>query len=210
MIPRCAIDALAERAGRCRRSATACGAWPAGPGRRRGVAGVARSRGRARLQLLRHRVGLRRRAQRAAARRAAEAASRTSGSTSRPRSRRRTASGRRGPSTRSTTCIPPDYIREYTEKSLDEPRRLDDRPAAVPRLERHVGRRRRAGSARSTQLKEEGLVRAIGISINRWQPANVLRALETGLIDACRSSTTSSIRPRGRAVPGLPSDATSR
>jgi len=27
-------------------------------------------------------------------------------------------------------------------------------------------------------------VRAIGISINRWQPANVLKALATGLIDA--------------------------
>jgi aryl-alcohol dehydrogenase-like predicted oxidoreductase len=36
----------------------------------------------------------------------------------------------------------------------------------------------------ASQLKEEGLVRAIGISINRWQPANVLRALDTGLIDA--------------------------
>jgi aryl-alcohol dehydrogenase-like predicted oxidoreductase len=33
-------------------------------------------------------------------------------------------------------------------------------------------------------LKEQQLVRAIGISINRWQPANVLRALATGLIDA--------------------------
>ena len=41
-----------------------------------------------------------------------------------------------------------------------------------------------AGSARPRQLKEDGLVRAIGISINRWQPANVLRALDTGLIDA--------------------------
>ena len=28
------------------------------------------------------------------------------------------------------------------------------------------------------------LVRAIGISINRWQPANALKALATGLIDA--------------------------
>jgi len=33
-------------------------------------------------------------------------------------------------------------------------------------------------------MKDEGLVRAIGISINRWQPTNVLRALETGLIDS--------------------------
>ena len=33
-------------------------------------------------------------------------------------------------------------------------------------------------------LKTEGLVRAVGISINRWEPANVIRALDTGLIDS--------------------------
>ena len=33
------------------------------------------------------------------------------------------------------------------------------------------------------KLKEDGLVNAIGISINRWQPANVLKALGTDLID---------------------------
>ena len=33
-------------------------------------------------------------------------------------------------------------------------------------------------------LKEEKLVRAFGISVNRFQPHNVLRALDTGLIDA--------------------------
>jgi aryl-alcohol dehydrogenase-like predicted oxidoreductase len=33
-------------------------------------------------------------------------------------------------------------------------------------------------------LKREGLVRAFGISVNRWEPANVLKALETGLIDS--------------------------
>jgi aryl-alcohol dehydrogenase-like predicted oxidoreductase len=32
-------------------------------------------------------------------------------------------------------------------------------------------------------LKEDGLVNAIGISINRWQPTNVLKALGTDLID---------------------------
>ena len=40
------------------------------------------------------------------------------------------------------------------------------------------------GSARRRASRTEGLVRAIGISINRWQPENVLRALDTGLIDA--------------------------
>jgi aryl-alcohol dehydrogenase-like predicted oxidoreductase len=33
-------------------------------------------------------------------------------------------------------------------------------------------------------LKRDGLVKAIGISVNRWEPANVLRTLRTGLIDA--------------------------
>jgi aryl-alcohol dehydrogenase-like predicted oxidoreductase len=33
-------------------------------------------------------------------------------------------------------------------------------------------------------LKREGLVRAVGISVNRWQPANVVRALRTGLVDS--------------------------
>jgi aryl-alcohol dehydrogenase-like predicted oxidoreductase len=34
------------------------------------------------------------------------------------------------------------------------------------------------------ELKEQGLIRAFGISVNRWEPRNVLRALETGLVDA--------------------------
>ena len=33
-------------------------------------------------------------------------------------------------------------------------------------------------------LKREGLIRGVGISVNRWQPTNVLKALETGLVDA--------------------------
>jgi len=33
-------------------------------------------------------------------------------------------------------------------------------------------------------LKAEGLIRGVGISINRWEPSNAIRALRTGLIDA--------------------------
>jgi len=33
-------------------------------------------------------------------------------------------------------------------------------------------------------LKSEGLIRAFGISVNRWEPTNVLRALGTGLVDS--------------------------
>ncbi|HEY2431291.1 MAG TPA: aldo/keto reductase [Vicinamibacterales bacterium] len=79
--------------------------------------------------------------------------------------------------------FPADYIREYTETSL---RNLgvetmdlqqfhvwNDAWAADDRWQRAV-----------SELKEQKLVRAIGISINRWQPENVLRTLATGLIDA--------------------------
>lgn len=33
-------------------------------------------------------------------------------------------------------------------------------------------------------LKEKGLIRSFGISVNRWQPANVIKAIRTGLVDA--------------------------
>ncbi len=33
-------------------------------------------------------------------------------------------------------------------------------------------------------LKRQGTIRTFGISVNRWEPANVLRAIETGLVDA--------------------------
>ena len=34
------------------------------------------------------------------------------------------------------------------------------------------------------ELKRQGLIHAFGISVNRWQPENVLKALETGLVDS--------------------------
>jgi aryl-alcohol dehydrogenase-like predicted oxidoreductase len=79
--------------------------------------------------------------------------------------------------------FPADYIRQYTEISLknlgvdtmdlQQFHVWTDAWAADDRWQRAIA-----------ELKEQGLVRAIGISINRWQPANVLRALATGLIDA--------------------------
>ena len=79
--------------------------------------------------------------------------------------------------------FPADHIREFTEKSLEnlgvdtiDLQQLhvwSDAWAADPGW-------RRAAQA----LKDEGLVRAFGISVNRWEPANVLRALDTGLVDS--------------------------
>ena len=35
-----------------------------------------------------------------------------------------------------------------------------------------------------TELKTSGQIRAFGISVNRWEPGNVIRVLETGIVDA--------------------------
>ena len=78
---------------------------------------------------------------------------------------------------------PPDHIREFTEKSLGF--------LGLPTIDLqqfHVWSDTwaddRAWQRAVSELKEQGLVRAIGISINRWQPTNVLKALATDLIDS--------------------------
>ena len=79
--------------------------------------------------------------------------------------------------------FPPNYIREYTEKSL--------RNIGVDTLDLqqfHVWTdewTRDMGWQKAVRaLKDEKLVRSFGISVNRREPANVLRALDTGLVDA--------------------------
>jgi aryl-alcohol dehydrogenase-like predicted oxidoreductase len=79
--------------------------------------------------------------------------------------------------------FPPDHIREYTEKSLEN--------LGVPIIDLqqfHVWSDSWAddtGWQRAVDdLKRERLVRAFGISVNRWEASNVLRALRTGLIDS--------------------------
>jgi aryl-alcohol dehydrogenase-like predicted oxidoreductase len=79
--------------------------------------------------------------------------------------------------------FPPDYVREYAEKSLS-----NIGVPAIDLLQFHVWSDAWAEDSSWQRavdsLRSEGLVRAVGISVNRWQPANVLRALDTGLIDA--------------------------
>jgi aryl-alcohol dehydrogenase-like predicted oxidoreductase len=78
---------------------------------------------------------------------------------------------------------PPEYIREYTEKSL-----ANIGVSTIDLQQLHVWTDEWATDPRWQHalraLKEQRLVRAIGISINRWQPENVLRALDSGIIDA--------------------------
>ena len=78
---------------------------------------------------------------------------------------------------------PPDHIRAFTEKSLDN-LGVD----VIDLQQFHVWSDTWAdddGWKRAIDdLRTSGLVRNVGISINRWQPTNVIRALETGLIDS--------------------------
>jgi aryl-alcohol dehydrogenase-like predicted oxidoreductase len=79
--------------------------------------------------------------------------------------------------------FPADHIREYTEKSL-----ANLGVDAIDLQQFHVWTdawARNPAWQRAVQaLKDEGLVRGIGISVNRWEPANVLDALESGFVDS--------------------------
>jgi aryl-alcohol dehydrogenase-like predicted oxidoreductase len=78
---------------------------------------------------------------------------------------------------------PADHIRRSTETSLE-----NLGVAQIDVQQFHVWTDAWADDDRWQRavdnLKREGLVRAIGVSLNRWEPANALRALGTGLIDS--------------------------
>lgn len=93
---------------------------------------------------------------------------------------------RRWPSRRGDPLedvFPPAYIREYALTSRDR-LGLD----TIGLLQFHVWE---DGWAQEpswhdavTSLRDEGVIGAVGVSVNRWEPWNVLRTLETGSIDA--------------------------
>jgi aryl-alcohol dehydrogenase-like predicted oxidoreductase len=78
--------------------------------------------------------------------------------------------------------FPPDHIREYTEKSL---RNLGVDTIDLQQL--HVWSDAWTGDEgwkrAVEELKREKLITSFGISVNRWEPVNVLRALHSGLVD---------------------------
>ncbi len=93
---------------------------------------------------------------------------------------------RRWPSRRGDPLegsFPPEHIREYAERSL-----ANLGLPALDLIQFHVWEDDWADDERWQRavddLKREGMVRAVGISVNRWEPENVLRTLRTGLIDA--------------------------
>jgi aryl-alcohol dehydrogenase-like predicted oxidoreductase len=80
-------------------------------------------------------------------------------------------------------CFPPDHIRRYVHRSLKNAglpsfdliqfHTWEDSWAADDRWARKLD-----------ELRSQGLVHAVGISINRWEPWNGVKAVRSGLIDS--------------------------
>jgi aryl-alcohol dehydrogenase-like predicted oxidoreductase len=80
-------------------------------------------------------------------------------------------------------CFPPDHVQEYVHRSLRN-LGLD----SVDLIQFHVWedswlQDERLGRTIS-DLRSQGLFKAVGISINRWEPWNGVRAVRSGLVDA--------------------------
>ena len=80
-------------------------------------------------------------------------------------------------------CFPAAHIKEYTEKTLKN-LGLE----TLDLMQFHVWEDAWANDERWQRavedLKKEGNISAMGISVNRWEPAKCLESLKTGLIDA--------------------------
>jgi aryl-alcohol dehydrogenase-like predicted oxidoreductase len=93
---------------------------------------------------------------------------------------------RRWPSQRDSALddtFPPEYIDEYVHKSLEN--------SGLPHfdlMQFHVWEDAWIDDDRWIRavddLRRQGLIRAVGISINRWEPWNGVRAVKSGLVDA--------------------------
>jgi aryl-alcohol dehydrogenase-like predicted oxidoreductase len=87
------------------------------------------------------------------------------------------------PDAKLDDVFPADYIRASIERSL-----AHLGTSAIDLIQFHVWDDAWAGDERWQRAlddaRREGLVRGIGISVNRWEPSNVVRALRTGVVDA--------------------------
>ena len=80
-------------------------------------------------------------------------------------------------------CFPPDHIEAYLNKSLEN-LGLEQ----VDLIQFHTWEdtwlEDDRWAKKLEELKQQGLISAVGISINRWEPWNGVRAVRSGLIDA--------------------------
>jgi aryl-alcohol dehydrogenase-like predicted oxidoreductase len=80
-------------------------------------------------------------------------------------------------------CFPPDHIQEYVEKSLKNAG-LDSFDLMQFHTWEDSWLEDERGMNKMLELKEQGLFHAIGVSLNRWEPWNGIRAVRSGIVDA--------------------------
>lgn len=80
-------------------------------------------------------------------------------------------------------CFPPDHIEEYVTSSLKNSG-LDSFDLMQFHTWEDSWLDDDRGISKMLELKKQGLFRAIGISINRWEPWNGVRAVRSGMIDS--------------------------
>jgi aryl-alcohol dehydrogenase-like predicted oxidoreductase len=80
-------------------------------------------------------------------------------------------------------CFPPEHIEEYVQRSLE-----NAGLESFDLVQFHVWEDSWVDDERwarkAEDLRRRGLIHALGISINRWEPWNGVRAVQSGLIDA--------------------------
>ena len=93
---------------------------------------------------------------------------------------------RKWPSRRGYTLdevFPPDYIREYVHSSLE-----NTGLESIDLMQFHVWEEDWTDDDRwfrtIDDLRDQGLIHAVGISLNRWEPWNGIRTVRSGRVDA--------------------------
>ncbi|MDE3178085.1 MAG: aldo/keto reductase, partial [Acidobacteriota bacterium] len=95
----------------------------------------------------------------------------------------------RWPSRREYTlddCFPPDHIEDYLHRSL---KNLG--VGSIDLIQFHTWEDAWLNDNRwvnkMSDLKSQGLIRAVGISVNRWEPWNGVKTVRSGLVDAVQT-----------------------
>jgi aryl-alcohol dehydrogenase-like predicted oxidoreductase len=82
-------------------------------------------------------------------------------------------------------CFPPDYIEKYVHHSLK-----NTGLESLDLMQFHVWEdswtQDNRWAKKMSDLRSQGLIHAIGISINRWEPWNGVKTVRSGLIDAAQ------------------------
>lgn len=80
-------------------------------------------------------------------------------------------------------CFPPGHIEEYTDRSLKK-----SGLGSFDLMQLHTWEdswlEDDRWAKKLDELRSQGLIHALGISINRWEPWNGVRAVRSGLVDA--------------------------